>query len=58
MNMKFVTKYRVVTVDLEVIVRPGFSSWEEAYHWALMVDDGHFDNHGGLRVASYEVRVK
>ena len=47
------TKYMVCTVDYAIIIKKGFDSWTDAYHWALMVDDGHYDEHGGLRAASY-----
>ena len=57
MKMRFIKKYRVVTVDYKIAVRENFDSWEKAYHWTLIVDDGHFDDHGGLRVVAYEERV-
>lgn len=57
MNIKYITKYQVITVRGKMVIRNGFDSWTVAYHWSIKVDDGHFDEYGGLRVVAYEVRV-
>lgn len=57
MNIKYITKYRVITVKGKIVIRNGFDTWTAAYHWSIMVDDGHFDDHGGLRVMAYEVKA-
>jgi hypothetical protein len=57
MNIRFITKYQVITVKGKMVVRNNFDSWTVAYHWSLKVDDGHFDEYGGLRVTAYEIRA-
>ena len=57
MNIKFITKYQVITVKGKIVIRKDFDSWTVAYHWSVKVDDGHFDEQGGLRVMAYEIRV-
>lgn len=50
-------KYQVITVRGEIVIRKGFDSWTIAYHWTLKVDDGHFDEYGGLRVKAYKIQA-
>lgn len=50
-------KYQVITVKGKMVIRKGFDSWTVAYHWSVKVDDGHFDEWGGLRVVAYEIRA-
>lgn len=57
MASKFITKYQVITGDFQIVIKQGFDTWTDAYHWALNHDFGQYEEHGGLHATAYTARA-
>jgi len=57
MAVKYITKYQVITGDFKIIIKQGFDTWTDAYHWALNHDFGQYEENSGLHATAYTARA-